>query len=397
MENSELFDIQQKTENSPKKQKGRAIFSLLTAVFCIILFAGGISLVTGEDRAFSETENRVLATMPSLSLYSIKDGSFMRDFETYLTDQFVFRDGIIRLKTVADRMVGKTKTGGVYIGKDGYLFSVPTPFDEKRTEEVMEKISAFAESNADSHIGFMLSPNSSYVYKEHLPDRLTLEDQRYRIQDIENCTLSDKVEFINLSELFVSKKDEVQLFYKTDHHWTTRAAHIAFTELMEKWKKPTEEISFRFFTAADGFQGTLSSKSGVTSASDIIEICVPQNSSLTYVVDYENGENKTATLFDGSKLEEKNKYEVFTGGNHGIITIRTTSPSKDTLLLIKDSYANCMLPMLTPMFAKIVVIDPRYTQEKISAITEENTFSHILFLYNLNTFLEDTSLKEALE
>ncbi len=396
MDNSELYQNEQTTENIPKNRKGKIIFSLLIGVFCLVIFAGGISLVTGEDREFSESENRVLASMPSLSFYSVKEGTFMKDFETYFTDQFLFRDEIIRLKTMVDRVVGKTKAAGVYIGKEGYLFSVPTPFNEKSVEEITGKISTFADLNPDSRISFMLSPNSSYIYKEKLPDNLFLDDQSYRIEDIANYIQSKKIDFINLSETFLLKKDEVQLFYKTDHHWTTGAAHLAFTELMKTWKKPVEDVKFNFFSVADGFQGTLSSKSGVESSSDIIEICVPQNSALTYVVDYENGEKKTATLFDESKLSQKNKYEVFTGGNYGVITIKTTAPSKDTLLLIKDSYANCMLSMLTPFFAKIVVVDPRYTKEKLSEITEENTFSHILFLYNLDTFLEDTSLTEVI-
>ena len=157
-----------------------------------------------------------------------------------------------------------------------------------------------------------------------------------------------------------------------------------------------KDVNFRFMAAADGFQGTLSSKSGVSSAADVIEICVPQNSAQTYVVDYGNGEKKAASLFDSSKLETKNKYEVFMGGNYGRVTVETTSSEKDTLLIIKDSYANCMLPMFTPFFSKIVVIDPRYSEERISAVTEENTFTHILFLYNLDTFLGDTSLEEKL-
>lgn len=397
MDNSELFEKEQKTENTPKSRKGKLLFSLLIAAFCLVIFGGGISFFTGENKAFSETENRVLAAMPSLSLYSLKEGTFMKDFETYLTDHFAFRDEIIRLKTLADRVVGKTKTGGVYIGKDGYLFSVPTPFDEKKVEEITGKISAFADSNKESKISFMLSPNSSCVYKEKLPDSLSLPDQSYLIEDIANYTQSKSIDFINLSEVFASKKDEVQLFYKTDHHWTTRAAHLAFCELMKRWEKSTEDVSFDFLTVADSFQGTLSSKSGVTSAADIIEICVPHNSAQSYVVDYENGEKKTATFFDRDKLETKNKYEVFTGGNYGKITVGTTASSKDTLLIIKDSYANCMLPMLTPFFAKIVVIDARYTSERLSSVTEENTFSHILFLYNLDTFLEDTSLGEVLK
>ena len=115
------------------------------------------------------------------------------------------------------------------------------------------------------------------------------------------------------------------------------------------------------------------------------------------MVDYENGEKKTATLFDSEKLSQKNKYEVFTGGNYGKITVDTTATVRDTLLIVKDSYANCMLSMFTPFFAKIVVIDPRYTKEKLSDIMEENSFSHILFLYNLNTFLEDTSLTDFMK
>ncbi len=396
MENNELNKSENNAENIPKKSKGKLIFFLLIGVFCLIIFAGGISVITGEDRTFSESENRVLATMPTLSFRSLKEGTFMKDFETYLTDQFIFRDRIIGLKTAFDRIAGKTKTGGVYTGKDGYLFSVPTPFDENRVEEIMDRISLFADGNRDSKITFMMSPNSSYVYGEKLPDKLSLPDQNYLIKDTENCIQSESVVFINLSELLISKKDEVQLFYKTDHHWTTRAANIAFEELMKRWEKTTADVKFDFLTASDSFQGTLSSKSGVTSSSDIIEICVPQNTEMTYVVDYENGEKKTASLFDGDKLKQKNKYEIFTGGNYGKIIIETTSPSKDTLLIVKDSYANCMLSMFTPFFAKIVVIDPRYTKEKISAVTEENTFSHILFLYNLDTFLGDTSLKDVL-
>ena len=397
MENSEFYEKEQKTDNMPKPRKGKLLFSLLIAAFCLVIFAIGISFPMSEDKSFSETENRVLASAPSLTLHSLREGTFMKDFETYLTDQFVFRDEVIRLKTVADRLMGKTKTGGVYIGKEGYLFSAPTAFDEKKVEDITGKISAFADRNKDSRLTFMLSPNSSYVYKEKLPDGLSLPDQSYLIEDIANYTQSKSISFINLSEAFVSEKDKTQLFYKTDHHWTTGAAFIAFTELRKSWEIAVDAKDFDFFTVADGFQGTLSSKSGVTSSDDVIDICVPHNSAQTYVADYENGEKKTATLFDRDKLETKNKYEVFTGGNYGKITVSTTSPSKDTLLIVKDSYANCMLPMFTPYFAKIVVIDARYTSERLSSVTEENTFSHILFLYNLDTFLEDTSLSGILE
>lgn len=397
MDEKDLYQDQPTIENPSERPKGRLVFSLLTVIFCFLIFAGGIALFTDEDKSFSQAENRVLATMPELSLYSLKDGSFMKDFETYLTDQFPFRDEIIRLKTVVDRAMGKTEVGGVYIGDDGYLFSVPSVFDEKAIEALTNKLTAFCESNSDSRISFMLSPNSSYVYKEKLPERLILADQSYLIDDIANYTDSENIDFINLCAVFNENKDEQQLFYRTDHHWTTRAAHIAFLELMKKWEKDVSNTTFTFLTAADGFQGTLSSKAGVMTSDDIIEICVPEGAELTYVVDYEDGEKRSATLFDASKLKEKNKYEVFCGGNYGKITVSTTSAYEDTLLIVKDSYANCLLPMLTPFFSTIVVVDPRYGDKDLSSLMEEESFSHILFLYNLDTLLEDTSLVEVLE
>ncbi len=397
MDNSELYESEKIIEEVPKNRKGRIIFSLLITFFCLVVFACGASFFTGEERSFSQAENRVLASMPEVSFYSVKDGSFMENFESYLTDQFIFRDEVIRIKTLIDRMTGKTLIGGVYVGKDGYLFSVPASFNEKQVEKTTEGISNFADKNKNSSVVFMLSPNSSYVYSDKLPSHLTLADQSYRIEDIGDYIRSKKVGFINLSETFVSAKDETELFYKTDHHWTTGASHIAFLELMKHWKKDAGSVGYSFLSVADDFQGTLSSKSGVISAGDHIEICVPKKSELTYTVNYEGEERKTATLFDTDKLLQKNKYEVFAGGNFGKIIIDTTSSSKDTLLIVKDSYANCMLPMFTPFFAKIVVVDPRYTKEKLSSIVEENSFSHVLFLYNLDTFLEDTSLVDVLE
>ena len=101
-------------------------------------------------------------------------------------------------------------------------------------------------------------------------------------------------------------------------------------------------------------------------------------------------------VYDSAKLEQKNKYEVFLGGNYDKVVIDTVS-IRATLLIIKDSYANALIPMLTPYFAKIVVVDPRYMTESIHNTMDEYNFSHVLFLYNLNTFLQDTSLEDALK
>ena len=123
---------------------------------------------------------------------------------------------------------------------------------------------------------------------------------------------------------------------------------------------------------------------------------MPKKSAGTYTVHYESQNKTTVSVFDTEKLEQKNQYEVFLGGNFDKIVIRTLSQSEDTLLLFKDSYANCLIPMLTPYFSKIVIIDPRYFSDSLQNITDDTDFTHILFVYNLNTFLADKSLAGAL-
>ena len=92
-----------------------------------VLLLGGFPLVNllHQDVKFSDTENRMLEQRPVFSLTELMDGRFMTDFEKYQTDQFAFRDQWIRFQTAADRLLGKNKSGDVYLGKD-QLFEEPS-------------------------------------------------------------------------------------------------------------------------------------------------------------------------------------------------------------------------------------------------------------------------------
>ena len=105
---------------------------------------------------------------------------------------------------------------------------------------------------------------------------------------------------------------------------------------------------------------------------------------------------KTSSVFDLSKLETKNQYEVFFGGNFSRIEINTKTLNGKKLLIFKDSYANCFIPLLTPHFEKIVIIDPRYFTEDINDIISDTSFTHLIYLYNVNTLLEDRVLADTL-
>ncbi len=383
------------------KKKGAVISIVMIWLFCLVIF-GMLGLhILSEDKSFSESENRVLATFPKLTVSSVADGSFMKDFETYLTDQFPFRDCVISAKTFVDRIFGKNEENGVYIGKDGFLFDSQTAYEADRVKKLSKAVKKFSDSHSDLKTAFLLAPNSTYVYSDYLPKYLELPLQNKQINSLRKKTASDNMLWLSAASLLKKNADKTQLYYKTDHHWTTRGAYLLFKEICVQWglesSKKEIDKKYDFFEVSTTFEGTLASTSGVHGTTDKIEICVPKDSEGTYVAYFESSGEKTASLFFADKLETKNQYEVFLGGNYDKVIISTVASTNKSLLLIKDSYANCMIPMLTPYFSKIVVIDPRYLTDSLDSIIKENEFTHMLYLYNLNTLLEDNSLIPCLE
>ena len=106
---------------------------------------------------------------------------------------------------------------------------------------------------------------------------------------------------------------------------------------------------------------------------------------------------KTTTLYDRDKLKTRDKYAVFLGGNTSLIDIKTMSAGQKHLLVLKDSYANCFVPFLTPYFREIVMVDPRYYSGNIEDVMETYQITDVLILYSGNTFFRDNNINGVLE
>jgi len=193
-----------------------------------------------------------------------------------------------------------------------------------------------------------------------------------------------------------SAENAKELYYKTDHHWTTQGAEIAFKELAMAMAIDTFGVTYSTYPVSRDFRGTMASSSGLFSASDTVNITVPDNE-INMVVSCESEGKKSASVFDTAKLEEKNKYEVFFGGNFDTIRIDTDNNTKRVLMVVKDSYANCLIPMLTPYYKTIIMIDPRYFSGDIDRTMKKEAVTDVLWLYNANTFLKDTSIAQVFE
>ncbi|MBE6715362.1 MAG: hypothetical protein E7573_00400 [Ruminococcaceae bacterium] len=379
--------------NLTKKQIRKILYMLVSIMFFVMLVTFCVAGIVAPDREYSEAENRNLASFPEISVNSLINGSFMADFEDYMSDQFINRDSIVSLKTTISRLLGNTEVNDVYIGKNNRLFEVPTAFNAERVDKTIDAVNNFAASCGIESKHFILVPNAGYIIPEDLPLSLIPENQSDMISYVYKNLASDIIT-TDAASVLNNYTDRQNLYLKTDHHWTSEAAFITFREFAKNADITFNENDFENIVLSDTFFGTLASSSGVYSQPDSLKAYIPKNIAGKYLVHNYETQSKYSTFFDVSKLSEKNQYEVFFGGNFSRLKISTLNDNGKNMLIFKDSFANCFIPNLIPHFENIVIIDPRYFTEDINDILADMKFTHLLYLYNLNTFLEDTVLSD---
>ena len=355
----------------------------------LLLILVSVFSIAGKDREYSENENRNLAQKPAVTLSSIMDGKFMEDMETYLSDQFVMRDTLVSIRTDLDVFIGKREINGVYIGKKHFLFEKPSAYNEDRIKKTTDTMNGISAQNGEIRSYVAIVPNSSEILSDYMPSNAPSQNQLEQVGKVYSSL--NGYTCIDLFTPLKNAEDPAALYYKTDHHWTSEAVDIAYRKIATDMGLDANAYQYKELAVTNSFQGTLASSSGIFSAKDTISIpTCPEN--IMYRVTYVEEGRTCNTVFDQTKLLEKSKYDVFFGGNFSQIMIETNSESDRVLMVVKDSYANSLIPLLIPHFKTIIVIDPRYYTGNVQEIIEREEVTDILWLYNVNTFLNDTSI-----
>ena len=376
-----------------KKDRQRKVQEKLVGIiFILTLFLFLIINVIVPNKEKSVQENRMLATKPKFRLSSLISGDYDEKFEAYMDDQFVGRDMWRKLKVTVDRIGGSRLENGVYIGTNGQLLEQIEVADENHLAANIKAIKSFSESQSKIPVRMMLVPDAANVLNHSLPALAKPEDQTQMFSMVRK-DLGDSVEWIDVSTELNKHKTE-KIYYKTDHHWTTLGAFYAFQAAAPSLGIEGD-LSGKYvsYAVSDSFNGMLASKSGVNlGEKEQIDIYVPTEEDTDLIVDYVDEGKRSTSLYDSSKLKEKDQYTVFLGGNSSLLDIRTVSTSTKRLLLVKDSFANSFIPFLTPYYREIVVVDPRYYSGTINDLMDSYRISEVLFLYSGNTFFKDNNI-----
>lgn len=359
-------------------KKSDIITAGIFVTFISVFFA--LHLLT-PDTTFSENENRNLQTLPSFSWNDLTSGKYSTQITDYTVDQFPYRDFFVSLKATNEWALGKSENNGVYFVKDWVLIDKFLYEHHGQLDTNMDKVSNFI-NNVDIPISFTLVPTQNDIYKDLLPTNTPSVNQKELIDYVGN-----HIPQINIYDTLMAHNDEY-IYYYTDHHWTSLGAYYAYAEIISSLGyTPTSLDSYTVDTLATDFLGTTDSKSSLPwTKADTITTYVP-NQEITYT---NNSGAHNGYLYDTSLLGQKNKYEVFLGGNPPLAVIEGQGHGK--LLMIRDSYSNAMVPFFIEHFEEIHMIDMRTLKFSMSEYIIDHQIDMGLICYGLPNFATDKNL-----
>lgn len=364
----------------------------VVCLLCIGILSLSVYLLASPKKEFSENENRYLAKFPSFSARTLLNGEYTESLGDWLADHFPQRDFFVGLKSGVEIASGRKEINHVYVAQDDYL--IESYAEPQNTERITDTLVSFYDKidTRKVDVDLMLVPTAVTIYNDKLPAHAPLSDQTTTASAIYDAC---GIPAVDCTDRLFEGTARGQLYYRTDHHWTTLGAYCGYLAYCDAKKMtPVSLESLTAQTVTDTFAGTLYSKvNDYSHPKDTITIYTNPADDLT--VTYVDTGEVTDSLYNLDYAAEKDKYSLFLNNIHPLVVIEnSTAASQDALMLIKDSYANSMVPFLAHHYKKIYVLDTRYYRDGPSSfLAEHGDITDVLLLYNMNTLDGDTGIR----
>ncbi|MEG1383396.1 MAG: DHHW family protein [Erysipelotrichaceae bacterium] len=352
--------------------------------FFIMIISISLFTLFKEPIRFSPLENRNLTLMPSFKWEQVLNNKYQDEIELAFADQILFRDSWAMIEAYGEEMIGKVENNGIYYGKDQYLMERFSTYDEEQMNYNIKQINQF-KAKIKQPVSFMLVANSSSVLTDKLPAfhqdiKLTTLHQKIKQQ------LDDDILFVDPYQRLKQHQKEA-IYFKGDHHWNLKGAFYGYQELaLRQGRELIEPIPF--IQVSDDFKGTMISAAHryLNKGDSILKL----SNNPEVVVQYDQGKQHDVYVEDNLKL--KDKYTYYLNGSQARVHIDCGNNKQSNLLIIRDSFANIMLPYLVRDYQSIDVIDLRYDHASMSELIEQNQIDQVLFLYSTKNFVSDKNL-----
>ena len=383
------------------KNQGRFVFNrnrILVLGMSIFFFVLSLFCWLKKEDSFSESERRVLAKFPKVSLETVLNGKFMKEFEEYSLDQFPFRDGFRGIKAAASYgILGKKDNNDIYLA-EGHLSKMEYPMQTKMLDHAAMRIEEIYK--------MYLKEKGSRCYFSVVPDKnlFLAEKNGYLSMDyVELVSYMRKkvnfAEYIDISQ-FLSVRD----YYRTDTHWRQEkivdvAEYLKAVMKNEEQKTLSadewiENKGYKIKELESPFYGVYYGQAALPVKPDKLYYLENEILKQCKVTSYDTGQAKDSVIYNMEKAKGNDAYELFLSGTSALQVIENPLAEEEKeLIVFRDSFGSSLVPLLVDGYSKIIVIDTRYVQSNMLGNLVEFDGQDVLFLYSTIILNNSMSLR----
>ena len=365
-----------------KKIRTVGVLTIVTIWAALVAFSW-----FGPKTEISEAERRPLAQLPEITLESLLNGKFMSEFEDYSLDQFPLRDGFRQIKSLFHYYVlGQKDNNDIYIA-DGFAVKQEYPYNPESVAHALDRFGYLYEKYLKASGGdiFMtIVPDKGYYLGES-SGHLTMDYEAMFTAFEENMTWA---EFVDIT----GSLDGAD-YYRTDTHWRQENLLDAAGKLCEALGVAAPKAEDYTAAALERpFYGVYYGQAALPMEPETMYVMESDLLNSCTVLDWESGKNNA--VYDMSKLESKDLYDVFLSGSRSLLTIENPNASTDReLIIFRDSFGSSIAPLLLQDYARVTLVDIRYMQSSMLDQFIEFDGQEVLFLYGASMINDSFTFK----
>ena len=403
---------------------------------------------------YSQLEKRELMTFPEFSWDRLTSGKFTSEVSSWFSDSEPYRDQLMTLSMSIKKALAVTLPGDdeavTFHATDDADDGGDIPFNPDDMEEYQNKVTANANAKiaskgiivvgtganvralmaygGSSRGGVDYANAANTYYKEFSPLGVKVycmviptSTEFYCPAKAKSCTnpqlptikniyahLTPGVKAVDCYTPLSHHVNE-DIYLRTDHHWAPLGAYYAAQKFCEVAGVPFKDLKSYERRVVHGYVGTMYGYShdialknapedfvyyvpkGITYTTTYIDYSINQN----YLVTGE-GKPHTGKFFAHFKDGSPGAYCTFMGGDTKITQVRTQTKNGRRVMILKDSFGNCLPGYLFFSFEEIHVIDGRYFTKNMKDYVRENKITDILFANNIYKAYSTGSCKNYL-
>ena len=202
-----------------------------------------IITIIKPKKIYSYYENRSMASLPQFTSKTLTDGSYFNDMESYLIDHCAFRESMVKLDIWLDLKLKRPMINDVVIEDD--ILLQWNNFEKVDRQEI-ERQAALMSYNL-SELNNIIKDYGGYFCYVAVPCQYAYFEDEYpfylnsrkeytdaSLTSLKHYMNKNKVNFIDMGEVFDKLGHQENYYSKVDNHYTLYGAYETYKSITEK-------------------------------------------------------------------------------------------------------------------------------------------------------------------